>query len=441
MISRPKKAKIFLGFKEIAGYCHSLRDGFDNLGYNCTFMNTHAHPYDYLDDKGRINYLVDLFLFVENKRKESYKSQLFLNRYFLHYFAKVMRFLLFLWAIISFDVFIFVSHSTFFGNKMDLPILKFFRKKIIFVFLGSDARPPYINGFKIAQIGKSNIEWYIRSTRQKKQNLCFVEKYSDHIINIPSINYFHEMPFINFFAIGFPKSISTNFLSNSNYSSGKTIKILHSPSNLQGKGTDIIREIIIKMQNKGYGIEFVELTNQPNAVVLESLLSCDFVVDQLYSDTPLAGFATEAAFFGKPAVVGGYYADYIWNDVPLDYIPPSEYVHPGNLEQAIEKLIVNEKYREKLGKKARHFAESYLKPELVATRYLRLINDDAPDEWYCDPNTIQYLHGAGLSEQHGKEMVASMIREGGLKSLCLEDKPELEKLFLEFSKHSNRQKN
>ena len=40
--------------------------------------------------------------------------------------------------------------------------------------------------------------------------------------------------------------------------------------------------------------------------ILAELARCDFVIDQLYSDYPLPGLATEAAWFGKPTVVGGY---------------------------------------------------------------------------------------------------------------------------------------
>ena len=44
-------------------------------------------------------------------------------------------------------------------------------------------------------------------------------------------------------------------------------------------------------------------------MVLEKMAMSDIVVDQVYCDTPMAGFATEAAINGVPVVVGGYYAD------------------------------------------------------------------------------------------------------------------------------------
>ena len=45
-------------------------------------------------------------------------------------------------------------------------------------------------------------------------------------------------------------------------------------------------------------IKFIEITGRPNQEVLELISTCDFVIDQLYSDMAMVGFATEAAFFG-----------------------------------------------------------------------------------------------------------------------------------------------
>ena len=62
----------------------------------------------------------------------------------------------------------------------------------------------------------------------------------------------------------------------------------------------------------------------------------DLVVDQLYSDVPCAGLATEAAALGRPAVVGGYAGEELARWYPADRRPPTEYTHPDGLEAAIE---------------------------------------------------------------------------------------------------------
>src|SRR3990170_1211052 len=64
-----------------------------------------------------------------------------------------------------------------------------------------------------------------------------------------------------------------------------------------------ILKFIKKMQLKGHSIELIEIIRKTNAEVLDELSRCDFIIDELYSDAAMAGFATEAAFFGKPAIV------------------------------------------------------------------------------------------------------------------------------------------
>lgn len=59
-----------------------------------------------------------------------------------------------------------------------------------------------------------------------------------------------------------------------------------------------------------------------NATVLQELQQCDFVIDELYSDVPLAMLATEAAIFGKPVIVGGYYSNNFSPENPDSQIPP-----------------------------------------------------------------------------------------------------------------------
>jgi len=168
----------------------------------------------------------------------------------------------------------------------------------------------------------------------------------------------------------------------------------------------------------------------PNSTVLKNLQNCDFVVDQLYSDTPMAGFAAEAAFCGKPAIVGGYYTD---EDLKMSNIPPSLHCHPEKVEQAIEQLIINLEFRLELGQKAKSFVENYWAPKKVAERYLRLINENIPDEWQCNPNKINYLYGGGLPDWKTKLIIRKMIEKYGIKSLQLSDKAYLEKQFKEFA--------
>ena len=264
--------------------------------------------------------------------------------------------------------------------------------------------------------------------------ISIIDKFADYIINIPPQAYFHSRPFISWWMIGVPheRKDSNGDAAEKNGWSGN-IRILHAPSKPEPKGTPIIRQAVQSLKNKGYYIDYVEITGRPNSEVLQELAKCDFIVDELYSDTPMAVFATEAAFAGKPAVVGSYYFNQLKDDLPAENIPPSMFCHPDDLEAAMEKLIIDKSYREKLGRKAREFVMTNWSARKVAENYMSLIKGTFPEEWLYDPGNIKYIHGCGLSEEKVKTIIAAFLKTGGEKSLCLSDKPELEKMFVRFA--------
>ena len=219
-----------------------------------------------------------------------------------------------------------------------------------------------------------------------------------------------------------------------NRNQNRLIRILHSPSHPLVKGTAEILNALDRLREKGYQFEVVKIQGMPNEVVLKELACCDFVVDQMYSDTPLATFATEAALFGKPAIVGGYFAHSIEDFLSANELPPSLFVTPDGIEAAIERLIVNVDFREELGKKARQFVLSQWSPIQVASRYLRLLNDDAPPQWWRTPESAAYIYGCGLPEGRARRLVALLIAHFGANALEVHDKPYLEAALVNFAR-------
>jgi hypothetical protein len=70
--------------------------------------------------------------------------------------------------------------------------------------------------------------------------------------------------------------------------------------------------------------------------------------------------------------------------------------------------------------------------DLVARNYLRLLAGERPSEWMCDPADVRYVQGVGLSEERAREIVAAVVRDGGIAALQIGDKPALEAAFLHF---------
>ena len=210
------------------------------------------------------------------------------------------------------------------------------------------------------------------------------------------------------------------------------LRILHSPSHPALKGSSRVEEVIDKLKGRGHSISFVVLHGKTNDEVISEIGQCDFIVDQLYSDTPMSTYPAEAAWFEKPSVVCGYDLDSLRHFVPHEMWPPSKICHPDELEQAVEGLIVNSEERNLLGEMAQRFVREKWNAVEVARRYLTLINDEAPDEWWVEPNSVSHLTGVGQSEEKTKTTIRELVGKYGTSSLQLSHKPDLEKAFLEF---------
>jgi glycosyltransferase involved in cell wall biosynthesis len=419
--------KIFIGLTEIAGYFGNLKKGFDELGIDSSFVSLDKHPFKYNSPEFTNDFIIQYRYFLE-KYTSTAKSQLLIKVWW-KVLMWIMRIFLFIWAIRKFDVFVFGFGTSFF-KLYDLPILRLLGKRIICVYFGSDTRPAFIGGASWIRQGK-HTEKVITSARKQKNHLKRTERYAHLMVNHVATAHFHERPFIPWFCIGIPVSLDTNIVAS--VSPSKRIRILHAPSFPEAKGTPQIRAAIAYLQESGYPIDFIEVTGKIHTEVLQELATCDFVIDQLYSDTPMAVFATEAAFMGKPAIVGGYAQELIQQTTPKDMIPPSLFCRPEELVDAIEKMINDVDYRQTVGKQAQQFVTTQWSPKKVAERYVQLIKGVFPQEWFFNPAEIRYLQGGGFSEQQARDLVRSVIEQGGKEALQLADKPDLERLFVDFA--------
>jgi hypothetical protein len=274
----------------------------------------------------------------------------------------------------------------------------------------------------------------IRQTRRVKRRVENIERYADAIISLPTFGLFQRKPFVHHAMIGFPSAAAAHHTPDSAFKRAG-VRILHSPSTPILKGTPQIEQAIERLRARGYAIEWVTITGQPNDVVLRELAQCDFVVDQLYSDWLMPGFSTEAAFAGKPTIIGGYDLAALQATLPDEYVPPVHLCHPDDIEAAIEKLILDEAYRLDLGQRAKAFVEANGRPEKVAERLLRVIAGAFPDDWLCDPDQLRYFHGATVAKERLLPFLGAYIRQGGSEALQLADHPVQEGDFLEFAKY------
>jgi hypothetical protein len=425
-----EKIRIFIGLREIAGYFRSLKSGFDELGIKSVFVDLGGQPFKY-GIKNNPRWANRLNSFSQKIALRFFRN-IFTRLLWLIFFQTLISGFLFFFVVFRYNVFIFSSNSTF-CFFLELPILRLFRKKIIYVFMGSESRPMYICG-KVMKKEKVNLSMVAVMTHFQKLSVRIMERYADFVINIHPQALFQKKPFISSLVIGFPNDIKSDIVPSLPSEGSQKVRILHAPTDRVSKGSDIFLKIIDDLKSKGLDIDYVEITGKKNSEVLEELAKSDFVLDEMYSDTPLAGFSTEAAFCGRPAIIGSYYADSIKKDIEEKHIPPSMFVHPDAVIFAIERLINDEEFRRTLGLSAHKFVVNHWKPSEVAGKYIMLIKNDFPRDWIFHPQDLNYIYGAGVTEERIKQVVSGLILRKGIKSLFLKDKPHLEKKFLDLIK-------
>ena len=182
----------------------------------------------------------------------------------------------------------------------------------------------------------------------------------------------------------------------------------------------------------GIDIDYIELVDRPNSEVLAYLASCDFVVDELYSDTALAGLSGEAACLGKPSVLGSLTKREELG-VPDALIPPSFVSLPERIVNALYKMAMDKDFREDLGRRARRFVESEWDPSVVAGRFHALLEDGVPNEWFFAPSDIKWFSGWGIATERLRRLLFEYIEAFGTRALFLGEKPELIDMILEFT--------
>jgi hypothetical protein len=431
--------RVLIGPCEIAGYYSKLVVGFRAIGVQADFVTYATHPFGYGGETLRPRSIEWMRALNMSRARYGRRS---LVRLFLGGLALVCQLAWFALAAARYKTFIFGYGQSWLPYNLDLLLLRPLGKRVISVLAhGSEARPPFVDGALLSGDGRIPTAAIVRNlARFRRRRVRRHLRYASFVIGAPySTTPYSHQPMINLFAIGVPCDAlacqqqhdrSTPRLSHPNR---RSIRILHAPSHPAAKGSRLISHAIERLRSRGYQIEFVTLTGRPSAEVQQELRRCDFVVDQIYSDTPMAGLATEAARFGKPSVVAGYGLGRLRKHVPEGMWPPSMLCHPDQLESTIEELLVDKRQRDALGLAAQSFVHERWAACAVAERFLRLVEGDVPEHWWVDPTSVSYIEGWGIANKASSALVRQLIFDYGLDALQLSHRPDLERAYLAFA--------
>jgi hypothetical protein len=426
------KLRVCVGTTEISGIAAGLAAGFNEIGVSAQVLLSHAHPFGYEQDT-QSGWLLKRWQKLGTARNAVPRHSI-LKKVLVVIAHQLCSWMVLFQALSRYDAFIYLFGDTFTRNPLELGLLRLLGKKIVIVYVGSDVRPPYMAA-RHSSTGTEEVRAAALSlaVRAVKKRLKWQECQAHYVVNSPATAQLGEVRYIDWFSMGIPRALVFSGAAPVDRNDGR-IRILHSPSNPVIKGSAKIVETIEKLTAAGYPIDFVKIEGMPNERVIQELSACDFVVDQLYSDTPMAVFATEAALLGKPAVVAGYFSGVMKNHLAPEDVPPSLYVHPEEVEAAIERLICDVAFRHQLGNEAKRFVTSRWCPAAVAERYMQLLTDVVPESWWRDPSECMYTYGCGVDSETVAVNVAMLVRYHGLNALQVNDKPALTALLRDMAR-------
>ncbi len=411
--------RVFIGTSEIAGYYSGLAQGFREIGVPVTKLLRKEHQFNYEKSSVAERIIRKIGGIYREASKSDKKRHVLVSR------VPILERKITNRIIKRHDLFIFGFMNSLDGIMIggrrltDLKRIKRAGKKVICVFHGSDVRPRWLNGTFLDE----STDLLLNRTKDQVQRLREIEKYADAIVSHPPMAPFQTRPFAHYLAIGVPLPAARP-IDRTNRIGTERIRILHAPSNPKTKGSALIQSCIDELVAQGYEIDFKLVTGVPHSEVCHELAQSDLVIDQVFSDTPMAHFAAEAASYGCPSIVCGNDLTRLKTIMDPQIWPPSIIGRPEELKSKIEWAITHPEERMQIGKSAQAFVNENWTGAKVARNLLRLAKNDVPESWIFDPNTNLFLGGFGMTIEQRNHLVSRLIFEAGSDFLdVVRDKP------------------
>lgn len=246
---------------------------------------------------------------------------------------------------------------------LDLPFYSK-KQKIIFTYNGSDARGVHpIEYWDEIENPKKSLYQRIVSV-VKKYKIKKVDKYADHIFAL-NPDLLHYLPARATFL---PYSISNwNTIERDPYALKDKIKIIHSPTSRELKGSDYILDALERLEKRYSNIEVQIIENIPNEEALALYQEAHLVIDQVLIGW-YGGFAVEVMKMGKPLAV--YIREEDLRFIPFDMAAELKdaviQITPFNIEDVLSQYIENTQLLYSKSMKGFDYVEKWHNPRHVA---------------------------------------------------------------------------
>ena len=244
----------------------------------------------------------------------------------------------------------------------DARLLHRLGKKVVVSFWGDDVRLPsaearrnpyYVNAYEVSDSENARrAEDWARIT-------------GGHVIvGDHSLDGILRSNFSNIHVVG--QSVDTRLLE-PRYPDPQTSnpRVVHAPSHKSGKGTEVVRQAVEHLHDKGLPFEYIELSGVSHRETLAGCAEADLVVDQLRTGSH-GVFAAEAMALGKPVIC--YIQPELVETYPADL--PIINANPDSIEHVLERWLRSPEDRFRRGRDSRAYAERMHDYRLVAARVM-----------------------------------------------------------------------
>lgn len=403
-----ERPRVFLGLANIAGFATGVAGGMAACGVRATVVEMYPERYGY---PGERHFFTRCFGALARLKGEGAPAAW---RWLVEALVRALGVVCFVWAAATHDVFIFSFRSSFcvVRSFADWRVLRLFGRRVVCMCHGGDVRPPYLDATHPADSAQD----IIRHTRRMARACRAMERGADAVICNPAFAHFFSRPVVNVFRVGIPAPAQT--AAPPRRSAGGAPVLVHCPSSMAVKGSAEIARMVKELVAEGVSVDYRELSGVPHAEVLATLAGADVAVDQLWSDTPMPGFATEAARYGVPCVVGGSVAEWIRRWTAHAAFALDNVVPPRAVKERLRVLLTDAEERRRTAHAAREFVDRHRRPQVVAERLLRVARGELPPQWYCAPQAAP-VAGIGLSRHAVRQRIRAVVDAGGLSALCV----------------------
>lgn len=431
--------RILVGPNDIAGITSRIAIALAGGGAEVRFFNGSDHAFNpHVPETGNLRRLFRRAVGLAS-RWESKGGALALAGFGL---AGVIKALAFAKTCVWAQTVVMIGGKGFFGGALEYAFLRLLGKRVVHGFVGTASRPRYLSGYakgvvKDGMVNQKALKHLVRRTKRQARRIRGISRHASLVVENPLCGHFHERPFVNWFKLGVPLDVAAlerkPRITNATppRAEGK-VRVLHCPSRPEIKGSAHIQAVMDKLIREGLPLEFRQITGVPHGQVLHEITQADFVVDQLYSDSPLAGFAAEASAFGKAAIVGGYGWKLFPDFLRPEEMPPTAACHPDELEGCIRSLALDPARRAEIGARSRAFLQTQWSEAAYVERFARVVTGDIPADWWVELESVRYLHGLGLEEKETRRMIAALVEQQGSGVLQVDHLPELREQLVAF---------